>query len=66
MGALPKQKISRSKQGRRRSHQALVAPQLVACSNCGAMRKPHTVCDTCGYYKDEQIIEVRQKADRTK
>lgn len=62
MGALPKQKISRSKQGRRRSHQALVAPHLVTCSNCGNKRVPHTVCNMCGYYKDEQIIEVRQKA----
>jgi large subunit ribosomal protein L32 len=62
MGALPKQKISRSKQGRRRSHQALVAPQLVTCSNCGNKRVPHTVCNVCGYYKDEQIVEVRQKA----
>jgi large subunit ribosomal protein L32 len=62
MGALPKQKISRSKQGRRRSHQALVAPQLVTCSNCGNKRIPHTVCNVCGYYKDEQIVEVRQKA----
>lgn len=64
MGALPKQKISRSKQGRRRSHQALVAPQLVTCSNCGNKRVPHTVCNVCGYYKDEQIVEVRQKAGK--
>ncbi|HEX2916180.1 MAG TPA: 50S ribosomal protein L32 [Chloroflexia bacterium] len=63
MGALPKQKVSRAAQGRRRAHQALTAPQLVTCSNCGNKRVPHTVCNVCGYYKDEQVIEVRQKAN---
>lgn len=62
MGALPKQKVSRSVQGQRRSHQALVPPHLVDCSNCGKKRVPHTVCDSCGFYKDEQVIEIRQKA----
>jgi large subunit ribosomal protein L32 len=61
MGAHPKQKISRSRQGRRRAHHALVAPQLVVCSNCGSKRLPHTVCNICGYYKDEQVIEIRQR-----
>lgn len=64
MGALPKQKLSRSRQGKRRAHQALTPPQLVECSNCGNKRLPHTVCNVCGYYKDEQIIEIRQKANR--
>jgi large subunit ribosomal protein L32 len=64
MGALPKQKVSRSAQGKRRAHQALVAPQLVTCSNCGNKRVPHSVCNVCGYYKDEQVIEIRQKADK--
>ncbi|MDB5079387.1 MAG: ribosomal protein [Chloroflexi bacterium] len=62
MGALPKQKVSRSAQGQRRAHQALVIPKLVTCSNCNQKRVPHTVCDSCGYYKDEQVIEIRQKA----
>ncbi len=61
MGALPKQKLSRSRQGKRRAHQALVVPQLIVCSNCGGKRVSHTVCNICGYYKDEQVIEIRQK-----
>ncbi len=64
MGALPKQKLSRSRQGKRRAHQALIAPQLVLCSNCGNKRVPHTVCNVCGFYKDEQVVEVRQKAKK--
>lgn len=61
MGALPKQKRSHSKQGRKRAHHHLIAPNLVSCSNCGNRRLPHTVCGVCGYYKDEQVVQVRQK-----
>lgn len=63
MGALPKQKISRARQGKRRAHDALTVPQLVVCDNCGSKRLPHTVCAVCGHYKGEQVIEVRQKAN---
>jgi large subunit ribosomal protein L32 len=61
MGALPKQKRSHSKQGRKRAHHHLAALQLTTCSNCNNKRLPHTVCGVCGYYKDEQVIQVRQK-----
>ncbi|MEI6045706.1 MAG: 50S ribosomal protein L32 [Chloroflexota bacterium] len=61
MGALPKQKRSKSKQGRKRAHHFLVPTQLVECSNCGSPRLPHTVCGKCGFYKGEQVIQVREK-----
>ncbi len=61
MGALPKQKRSHSKQGRKRAHHFLPALQLTTCSNCGQKRLPHTVCGNCGFYKDEQVVQVRQK-----
>ncbi len=60
MGALPKQKRSHSKQGRKRAHHFLTPVMLVNCNNCGEKRIPHTVCGNCGYYKGEQIIEIRQ------
>jgi len=61
MGALPKQKRSHSKQGRKRAHHFLSPLQLTTCSNCGEKRLPHTVCGNCGFYKDEQIVQIRQK-----
>lgn len=63
MGALPKQKRSHSKQGRKRAHMALVPPQLVTCSNCGNKRLSHRVCGYCGYYKDEEIVQIRQRKE---
>uniref|UniRef100_A0A2C9JR59 Cell division protein FtsZ n=1 Tax=Biomphalaria glabrata TaxID=6526 RepID=A0A2C9JR59_BIOGL len=50
--AVPFRKTSKSKKGKRRSHQALTAPTLAKCSNCGAMIKPHRVCPECGFYNE--------------
>ncbi|MGC4105533.1 MAG: 50S ribosomal protein L32 [Thermomicrobiales bacterium] len=61
MGALPKQRISRARQGNRRRHHFLVAPQLVDCPNCGSKRRSHHVCPTCGTYRGRQVIEIEAR-----
>lgn len=64
MGALPKQRISRAHQGNRRRHHYLNAPELVPCRECGAMKRAHHVCPSCGRYRGRQVIniETRQRA----
>jgi large subunit ribosomal protein L32 len=58
MGALPKQRVSRGRQGNRRRHHWLKLPQLMTCPNCGEKKKTHFVCPNCGTYKGRQVIEV--------
>ena len=58
MGALPKRKISKGRRDRRRQHDRLRPLALVACDNCGAMKRPHTVCRECGHYRGREIFEV--------
>ena len=45
-----------------RSHRAgawkLAAPSRSVCPRCAAAKLPHTVCPTCGWYKDRVAIEV--------
>ncbi|HVB64315.1 MAG TPA: 50S ribosomal protein L32, partial [Nitrolancea sp.] len=41
MGALPKQRVSRGRQGNRRRHHWLKLPQLMTCPNCGEKKKTH-------------------------
>lgn len=48
--AVPKFKISKSKQRKRRTHDKLTAPHLILCENCGSKNPPHTICDNCGVY----------------
>ena len=58
MTPLPKRKISKGRRDRRRAHDALKTASLVQCNNCGEMRLPHTVCNSCGYYQGREVISV--------
>ncbi|MBM3201014.1 MAG: 50S ribosomal protein L32 [Chlamydiae bacterium] len=54
--AVPRNRTSNSKKNKRRSHHAKVPTNLVSCSNCQSMKKPHAICDACGYYKGRNYI----------
>ena len=56
--AVPKRRTSKRMKGFRRSHDALHAPTLVACSNCQEPIRPHRLCPKCGHYKGKQVVEV--------
>lgn len=47
---VPKYKPSKSRKRLRRSHDALTAPRLVPCANCGAAGPRHRICNQCGHY----------------
>lgn len=61
MGALPKQKISRHRQGNRRRHHFIAPLQLVECRECRSKKRPHHVCPTCGTYRGRQVIEIEER-----
>lgn len=61
MGALPKRKISRCRQGKRRGAIYLKKPTLVTCPNCSQKKLPHQVCPNCGYYKGKEVIKLKTK-----
>ncbi|HWV36428.1 MAG TPA: 50S ribosomal protein L32 [Thermomicrobiales bacterium] len=61
MGALPKQRVSRARQGNRRRHHFIAALNLVECQNCRAKKRPHHVCPTCGTYRGRQVIEIEER-----
>ena len=48
--AVPKSKITKSKRGMRRAHDALKSVNSTECPNCGELKLPHHVCASCGYY----------------
>jgi large subunit ribosomal protein L32 len=59
----PKRRHSRARGGKRRAHDGKTTPQSVRCSHCGAATFAHRVCRSCGYYKDRQVVAVRQSRD---
>jgi large subunit ribosomal protein L32 len=54
--ANPKRRLSRARRGNRRAHLVLTRTQLVKCTHCGVMIRPHTICAGCGYYRGRQVI----------
>jgi large subunit ribosomal protein L32 len=61
MGPLPKRKLSKGRRDRRRAQDALVALNLVRCTNCEEMHRPHTVCPNCGHYNKREVIDVKKE-----
>jgi large subunit ribosomal protein L32 len=57
---VPKKKTTRGRRGLRRSHDRLDAPAFSNCSNCGAARRPHRVCQACGHYNDKPVLQVEE------
>ena len=49
--AVPKQRTSKSKRDKRRSHDSLTAPPASLCPECGEPKAPHRVCPSCGKYR---------------
>jgi len=58
MGALPKRKYAKARQGKRRSHLALTSPTINSCPQCHSPKLPHRVCPTCGNYAGREVVEV--------
>lgn len=53
--AVPKQRHSKSRGKKRRTHYRAEAPNISLCENCQEAKLPHHVCPHCGHYNGEQI-----------
>ena len=58
--AIPKRRTSKRKKRARNTHNAAPAIALQACPQCQSMKRPHRVCDECGYYGGKQRIEPQE------
>ncbi|MDH4318253.1 MAG: 50S ribosomal protein L32, partial [Desulfobulbaceae bacterium] len=39
----------------------LTAPNVLACSNCGAPKLAHRLCSGCGTYKGRTVIQLEEE-----
>lgn len=58
--AVPKRRTSASKRNKRRAHDALTAPHVISCPQCGEPTMRHRVCGHCGTYRERQVIAPRE------
>jgi len=55
---VPKRKTSHSKRNKRRAHDALTAPHVVSCPDCGEPSLRHRACRHCGNYRGRKVLEI--------
>ena len=59
--AAPKQKHTKSRRNKRRSHHALKEKRFSICSKCGYPVLPHRLCWNCGTYAGREVVDVLAK-----
>jgi large subunit ribosomal protein L32 len=65
MGALPKRRTSKSRQGERRSHLHITPVALVECSQCHEMRMTHRACPACGHYRGMEVLKIQDATKKS-
>ncbi len=58
---LPKQKLSRARTRKRRSHHARLGTNYSDCPKCNSPKLPHAACSNCGYVRPGLAIEVKKE-----
>tara|TARA_B100000575_G_C22987498_1_gene569565 strand:- start:566 stop:745 length:180 start_codon:yes stop_codon:yes gene_type:complete len=57
--AVPKKRTSKSRKGMRRSHDFLQFKAAVhICPECGELKLLHHICEACGTYRGQQVVDV--------
>lgn len=59
--AVPKRRVSRSRQGNRRSHHHVKPMQVQYCGQCSQPVLPHRVCPNCGYYQGREVVAPKEE-----
>ena len=62
--AVPKQRHTKSRRNRRRSHLAIKKKNLSVCPKCGEPILSHCYCANCGFYKDKEVVDVLAKLEK--
>ncbi|MCE9548995.1 50S ribosomal protein L32 [Candidatus Nomurabacteria bacterium] len=55
---------TKSHTANRRSHHALKKANFFKCDNCQELKKGHTVCTACGFYRGKKVLNLVKKAEK--
>ena len=55
---------TKSHTANRRSHHALKSTSFAKCENCQDLKRRHTVCQACGFYRGMKVIDLIKKTEK--
>ena len=55
---------TKSHTGNRRSHHAIASTSFSKCENCKALKRRHTVCSGCGFYRGKKVLDLVKKTEK--
>ena len=55
---------TKSHTANRRSHHALKNTNFAKCTNCGALKRRHTDCKECGFYRSKKAVDLVKKTEK--
>ena len=55
---------TKSHTANRRSHHALESTSFSKCENCKALKRRHTVCGGCGFYRGKKVLDLIKKTEK--
>lgn len=61
---VPKQRHTKSRRNRRRSHLSLKKKELSSCSKCGEPILSHRYCVNCGFYNGREVVDVLARLEK--
>lgn len=59
--AVPRNRMSNARKNARRSHHAKKPKSASTCSNCKVLKMPHTICPSCGFYANREVVTVKSE-----
>lgn len=64
MGGIANRHHTNARRNAGRSHMALQATKFAECPKCHVLMQSHRACQSCGYYKGVELIDVMKKANK--
>ena len=59
--AVPKQRTSKAKRDKRRTHDSLGVSARSICPQCREPKAPHRLCANCGSYRGREIVKTDEE-----
>jgi large subunit ribosomal protein L32 len=60
--AVPRNRLSNARKNSKRSHHAKKPKHMSACKNCGILKMPHLICQSCGAYGNRIVVQKDKNA----